>query len=150
MNSLLRRNSLFFIAAMLFASNAMAVKPNEEEKKECKKPKFRDFVPEHKAEVAPESEIIFHVSKGTALGSITAEAKGEPLEVAVDNRKTYIIVKSRLPASIRDGFVRIHVAARAEEGDCMGQDGWLIKVVSPGETAKAEATPDSASSAANP
>lgn len=124
--------SLFFLATMLFASSALAVKPGEEDdKKECKKPKFRDFVPENKAEVPPESEVSFHVSKGAALTSITAEAKGQKLPVSVDNRKTFIIVKTKLPADIREGFARIHVTARADEGDCLGQDGWLIKVIDP-------------------
>jgi len=128
MNSVSRFNTLFLVAAMVFAGNAFAVKPNEEEPKECKKPKFRDFVPEHKAEVAPESEVSFHVSKGTLLTSITAEAHGVPMEVEAVNRKTFIMVKTRLPASVREGYARIHVTARAEEGDCLGQDGWLIKI----------------------
>mgnify|MGYP006267398129 CR=1 FL=1 len=123
--------SLFLVLSLVFAGQAMAVKPNEEEPKECKKPKFRDFEPAHKAEVAPESEISFHISKGAALTSVTAEARGEPIELEVTNRKTYITAKSKLPASLRDGFVRIHVTAKAEEGDCLGQDGWLVKIVDP-------------------
>jgi hypothetical protein len=139
------RKSLLFIAAMLFASNAMAVKPGEEDdKKECKKPKFRDFVPAHKAEVAPESEVSFHVSRGTLLTSIKAEAKGEKMNLDVLNRKTYIQVKTKLPASIREGYARIHVTARAEEGDCMGQDGWLITVKEPGAVSVSEAAPEPA------
>jgi hypothetical protein len=130
------RKSLLFIAAMLFASNAMAVKPGEDDdKKECKKPKFRDFVPEHKAEVAPGSEVSFHVSRGTLLTSIKAEAKGEKMDLAVLNRKTYIEVKTKLPASVGEGFARIHVTAKAEEGECAGQDGWLITVKDPNSTA---------------
>ncbi len=136
------RKTLLFIAAMLFASNAMAVKPSEEDdKKECKKPKFRDFVPEHRAEVAPESEVSFHVSRGTLLTSIKAEAKGEKMDLDIQNRKTYIQVKTKLPASIGEGFARIHVSARAEEGDCTGQDGWLISVKAP-NTVNSVITPE--------
>lgn len=133
------RKTLLFIAAMLFANSAMAVKPGEEDdKKECKKPKFRDFVPEHKAEVAPESEVSFHVSRGTLLTSIKAEAKGEKMDLDIQNRKTYIQVKTKLPASVGEGFARIHVTARAEEGDCMGQDGWLILIKAPNAASPAE------------
>jgi hypothetical protein len=135
------RKSLLFIAAMLFASNAMAVKPGEDDdKKECKKPKFRDFVPEHKAEVAPGSEVSFHVSRGTLLTSIKAEAKGEKMDLAILNRKTYIEVKTKLPASVGEGFARIHVTAKAEEGECAGQDGWLITVKDPNSAATPEQT----------
>lgn len=132
------RKTLLFIAAMLFASSAMAVKPGEEDdKKECKKPKFRDFVPEHKAEVAPGSEVSFHVSRGTLLTSIKAEAKGEKMDLDIQNRKTYIQVKTKLPPSVGEGFARIHVTARAEEGDCVGQDGWLITVKEPNSSSTA-------------
>jgi len=132
------RKTLLFIAAMLFASSAMAVKPGEEDdKKECKKPKFRDFVPEHKAEVAPGSEVSFHVSRGALLTSIKAEAKGEKMDLDIQNRKTYIQVKTKLPDSVGEGFARIHVTARAEEGDCAGQDGWLIMVKDPNSSGTA-------------
>ena len=126
---------LFLLIAVLFAGQAMAVKPNEEEPKECKKPKFRDFEPAHKSEVAPETDFSFHVSKGTNLTSVTAEVKGEPVQLEVTNRKTYITAKAKLPASIRDGYARIHVTAKAEEGDCLGQDGWLVKIVDPNTVA---------------
>ena len=134
--------SLFLVVTMAFAGQAMAVKPNEEEPKECKKPKFRDFEPAHKAEVAPESEISFHISKGSLLTSVTAEVRGEPIALEVTNRKTYIVAKSKLPASLRDGYARIHVTAKAEEGDCLGQDGWLVKVVDPSHAASSQQLPD--------
>lgn len=127
----LHLKSLFLVVTLAFAGQAMAVKPNEEEPKECKKPKFRDFEPAHKAEVAPETDLSFHISKGAVLTSVTAEARGEPIELEVTNRKTYILAKAKLPASLRDGYARIHVTARAEEGDCLGQDGWLVKIVDP-------------------
>ena len=123
--------SLFLVLSLVYAGQAMAVKPNEEEPKECKKPKFRDFEPAHKAEVAPESEFSFHISKGTLLTSVTADVRGEPVELEVLNRKTYLSAKAKLPASLRDGYARIHVTAKAEEGECMGQDGWLVKIVDP-------------------
>ena len=133
--------SLFLVLSLVFAGQAMAVKPNEEEPKECKKPKFRDFEPAHKSEIAPETEIAFHISKGALLTSVTADARGEPLEVEVTNRKTYITAKAKLPSSLRDGFVRIHVTARAEEGDCLGQDGWLVKIVDPNTLASSGQVP---------
>jgi hypothetical protein len=116
------------ISAVMFASTAWAVTPAEEEEKECKKPKFRDFVPEAKSEVAPESEVSFHVARGADPHSVTADAKGENMVVNVQDKTTFLKVTTKLPASLREGFARIHVTAKASEGGCMGQDGWLIKI----------------------
>lgn len=117
------------ISAVMFASTAWAVTPAEEEEKECKKPKFRDFVPEAKSEVAPESEVSFHVSRGADPHSVTADAKGEKMTVVnVQDKVTFLKVTTKLPSSLRDGFARIHVTAKAAEGGCLGQDGWLIKI----------------------
>lgn len=121
--------NLILISAVIFSNTAMAVTPAEDEEKECKKPKFRDFVPAAKAEVSPESEISFHVSRGADPHSVTADAKGEKMAVNVQDKATFLKVTAKLPASIRDDFARIHVTAKAAEGGCMGQDGWLIKVV---------------------
>jgi hypothetical protein len=57
------------------------------------------------------------------------------MDLAVLNRKTYIEVKTKLPASVGEGFARIHVTAKAEEGECAGQDGWLITVKDPNSAA---------------
>ena len=120
--------STILISLALLANTAFAVTPAEEERKECKKPKFREFVPAPQAEVLPEAEISFHVSRDADVLHITAEAKGEKLPLEIKHRVTRIEVKTKLPASIQDGFARIHVTAKAAEGQCIGQDGWLIKI----------------------
>lgn len=131
--------SVILISAVIFTSTAWAVTPAEEEEKECKKPKFRDFVPAAKAEVLPESEISFHVSRGSDPHTVTADAKGEKMAVSVQDKATFLKVTAKLPTSIRDGFARIHVTAKAVDGGCMGQDGWLIKIAD-GTKAGAPAT----------
>lgn len=120
--------SILFVAAIALTQSAHAVKPGEEEKKECRKPKFRDFAPVHLAEVAPETALIFHVSRGAEPASVTIEAKGEKLPVTVVDRVNFLAATARLPATLQEGFVRIHVTAAAIEGGCIGQDGWLLKI----------------------
>ena len=120
--------SVIFISAIVFTSSVLAVTSDEEEAKECIKPKFRDFVPANKAEVLPESAISFHVSRGADLNHVTLEAKGEKLPITVVNKVTYILVNSKLPESLREGYARIHVTAKAADGSCVGSDGWLIKI----------------------
>lgn len=129
MNVVRLTKGLLLILMLAFASSAYAVKPGEEEKKECKKPKFRDFYPAHKSEMPPESEISFHVNKGTDLTTIKAEASDIPMSLRIDNRKIFAIIHAKLPPELQEGFVRIHILAKPLEGDCIGQDGWLIKVV---------------------
>jgi hypothetical protein len=135
--------SVLFITAILFATTAHAVKPGEEdEKKDCKKPKFREFFPEPKAEVLPESEISFHVSRGAELHTITAEARGEKMQVNVVDKSNFLAVTARLPTGLHDDYARIHVTARAVEGGCMGQDGWLIKIKPASGNEKAAQNPE--------
>lgn len=116
------------ISAVICTSAAWAVTPAEETEKECKKPKFRDFIPAHKSEVSPESELSFHVSRGADPHSVAAEAKGEKMAVNVSDKATFLYATAKLPPSLREGFARIHVSAKAAEGGCMGQDGWLLKI----------------------
>lgn len=126
-------SSLLLLGMLGFSSAVLAVTPEEDEnKKICTKPKFRDFVPEHKAEVATESEISFHVSHNADPVTITATARGEKLNVTVQDKAIFFLVKTKLPA-LTPGFARIHVTAQAAEskaiqGGCVGQDGWLIKI----------------------
>ena len=120
--------SAVLISVVAFTNTAFAVTPAEDERKDCKKPKFREFVPAHQSEVPPESEVSFHVSRDADVLHITAEAKGEKLPLEIKHRVTRIEVKTKLPASIQEGFARIHVTAKAAEGECIGQDGWLIKI----------------------
>ncbi|MGZ5001153.1 MAG: hypothetical protein ACXV7F_12715, partial [Methylomonas sp.] len=127
--------TIVLISAVMFTNAAFAVTPAEEPEKECKKPKFRDFAPAALSEVAPESEISFHVSRGADPLTVTAEAKGEKMPVKVDDKKTFLLVKAKLPTTLREGFARIHVAANATEGGCLGQDGWLIKIKDGGAVA---------------
>ena len=120
--------SVILVSAVVFTNAALAVTPDEEDRKECKKPKFREFFPAPTTEVLPESEISFHISRDADILHISATAKGEKLPLDIKHRVTRIEVKSRLPASLREGFARIHVTAKAADGECIGQDGWLIKI----------------------
>ncbi len=120
--------SIILLSGWVFAGHAFAITPAEDTEKKCIKPKFRDFVPADKTEAAAESRISFHITHFADPNHITATAKGEKVELDIQDRKTYFIVSGKLPASIQSGFARIHVTAKAAEGDCVGDDGWLIKI----------------------
>lgn len=120
---------LLVLGLIAASANAFAVTPDEEEMdKKCIKPKFRDFAPAAKSEVAPGSEITFHTSHNAEPTTIGAEAKGQRLNVNVRDRKTFYEVKTLLPAELSSTFARISIHARAADGECIGQDGWLLKI----------------------
>lgn len=116
------------LTVLVSAQAALAVTPEEEAEKKCIKPKFRDFSPAPQSEVAPEAAISFHINHIADPNHVRASAKKIPMKVEVVDKKTFYYVTARLPAEITDGFARIHVEAKAAEGECIGQDGWLIKI----------------------
>lgn len=122
-----RKSALFFIA-LIFSQMASAVTPAEEEEKKCMKPKFRDFSPAANAEVAPKSSISFHINRLADPNHISASAKKIPMKIEVVDKKTFYYVTGKLPDELTEGFARIHVQAKALEGECIGQDGWLVKI----------------------
>jgi hypothetical protein len=117
------------LTLLAFSHNAMAVTPAEEAEKKCIKPKFRDFTPPPRSETIPESEISFHVNRWADPLHIAATAKKLPMAVSVEDKGNFYLVKATLPTELRDGFARIHIEAKSTEGDCIGQDGWLLKIV---------------------
>ncbi len=121
---------------MLVAGGAFAYGSDSEEKK-CKKPKFREFEPVHMSEVDPGTEISFHVSNWADPTTITAEARKVPMQVEVVDKMNFFVATAKLPAEVAGKYARVHVTALANEGRCLGQDGWLLKVKNATAGAKA-------------
>lgn len=121
-------NSALALALLLTSTSLLAVTPAEEEEKKCIKPKFRDFSPAALTEVAPGSEISFHVTHNAEPTSIGAEAKNIKLNVDVRDRKNFFEVHAKLPNDLSNSFARVSIHAKPLEGDCRGQDGWLLKI----------------------
>ena len=115
-------------ALMAFCQNVSAETPAEETEKKCIKPKFRDFSPADKSEVAPETEISFHINRYADPLHIAASAKKIPIKVEIEDKQTFYYVTAKLPAELKNSYARIHVEAKSTEGDCIGQDGWLLKI----------------------
>lgn len=130
--------SAILLTGLAFAPLVSAITPAEETEKKCVKPKFRDFSPAPNSEVKPETEISFHINRNADPLHIGASAKKIPLKVEIDDKKTFYYVTAKLPAELRDGYVRIHIEAKSAEGDCIGQDGWLVKIGEKAAAPKAE------------
>ena len=120
--------TVFLLSTLAFNQTALAETPAEEAEKKCIKPKFRDFTPAHQAEASPGSDIIFHINRHADPLHVKASAKNIPVQLKVVDKKTFYYVSGKLPADLPEGFARIHVEAKGNEGDCIGQDGWLVKI----------------------
>lgn len=151
MNSTTFWKTLTFFSAVIISSTALAITPEEEmANKVCKKPKFRDFTPAANAEVLPESDISFHVSRDADPLHVFVDIHGEKLPVKVENKVSFLKATSKLPAAVRDGFLRVHVSAKAADGECIGSDGWLLKITPVGATGTASVVQAEPQSAAAP
>lgn len=137
------------LTLLAFCQNVLAETPAEEAEKKCIKPKFRDFSPAAKSEVAPESEISFHINRYADPLHIAASAKKIPMKVEIEDKQTFYYVKAKLPAELKNSYARIHVEARSTEGECIGQDGWLIKISDKAAAGGKEPSADSKETAKN-
>lgn len=77
--------------------------------------------------VAPKSEFSFLVSKTALFPSIAVKIKEEKVPVTVTTINNGFLVKGKLPASVKDSYIRLDIFAKGQN-DCDKTDGWLLKV----------------------
>jgi hypothetical protein len=95
---------------------------------DCIKAKISRYTPEHLATVAPGSEFSFAASGSNGPGHIHVSIKQQPIEVTLEDKDTFYLVKGRLPAEIKNTVVRISVSLKSKIGRCDAEGGWLVKV----------------------
>ena len=95
--------------------------------KTCTAPKFSEFVPADKSEVAAESEFSFIASASTYPESIKVTVKKQPVAINVTEKSGAFLVTGKLPASLQNTYARISISAKGPSR-CQGSDGWLIKI----------------------
>lgn len=94
----------------------------------CMKPKMSKFTPEHLATVAPESEISFVVLNIESANQISVKIKDIPVEIHAEYKEPFFLVKTKLPASLRNTAARVNIKIDSKFSHCEGQDGWLLKI----------------------
>lgn len=94
----------------------------------CIKAKISHYKPEHMTTVSPGSEYSFTVSGSNGPGHIHVSIRQQPVQVSIENKDTFYLVKGNLPADIKNETVRISVKAKAKVGKCDADGGWLLKV----------------------
>jgi hypothetical protein len=121
------------LTLVLLANSAAFAYSPDELKKECHKPKFTDFtLTEYKTpeqhEVAPEAEFSFKVPAWTDSDSIKLTIKDHAIAFTIESNVSFHKVKAKLPAEFSGKFVRLNVRAKASDGTCHEEMGWLLKV----------------------
>jgi hypothetical protein len=94
----------------------------------CIKAKVSNFKPAHLDTIAPSGEFSFTVSGSNGPGHIHVTIRDQPINVSVENKDTFYLVKGKLPAELKNETVRITISAKAKNSQCDNDTGWLLKV----------------------
>ena len=95
--------------------------------KSCTKPKFSEFVPADKSEVAAQSDFSFTASAATYPESIQVTVKKQPVAIRVTEKNGAYRITGKLPDSLRNTYARIDIGAEGPN-QCKGSGGWLVKI----------------------
>ena len=94
----------------------------------CIKAKVSNFQPANMETIAPGGEFSAFVSGSNGPGHIHVTIRNQAINVSVENKDTFYVVKGKLPAEIRNETVRISISAKAKNSQCDSDTGWLLKV----------------------
>ena len=94
----------------------------------CIKAKISHYKPENLAVVAPGSEFSFIVSGSNGPGHIHVSIRQEPVDLTVEDKDTFYLVKGKLPAGLKNETVRLSIKAKAKVGKCDADGGLLLKI----------------------
>ncbi len=94
----------------------------------CIKARASRFNPEHLASVAPGAEFSFAASGSNGPGHIHVSIKQKPINITVEDKETFYLVKGKLPEDIKNTVVRISIDLKAKSPKCNEVTGWLLKV----------------------
>lgn len=94
----------------------------------CVKAKVSRYSPEHLSTVAPGSEFSFFASGSNGPGHIHVSIKEHPIDITLEDKETFYIVRGKLPEDIKNTVVRISVSLKAKSSKCDTEGGWLLKV----------------------
>ncbi len=94
----------------------------------CIKAKVSNFQPANMETIAPGGEFSAFVSGSNGPGHIHVTIRNQAINVSVENKDTFYVVKGKLPTEIRNETVRISISAKAKNSQCDSDTGWLLKV----------------------
>lgn len=92
----------------------------------CKTTIINHFIPKHLSVVKPNSEFSFWVRGIKDASHIKVTAKNIPVEMTVEDKKTFFALKGNLPDSLSKTAARIKVAVHSPK--CPAEKGILLKI----------------------
>ncbi len=126
-----RYHGLGFLILVTVVSNASAYGVGDNSRSgsvnTCNKPRFTDFIPVDKSEIAPGASFSFRASGNTHPETIKVSVKGVPavIEVGPKNPGTSVTVHGTLPIELKDTYAKILIEAQS---NCKGSGSWLVKI----------------------
>ncbi len=94
----------------------------------CVRPQLSKMLPAHLATVAPGADFSFVVSNLSDPDQVFVEVKRQPVEVQIEFKDPYYIVRGKIPESLRNTAARIDVKIDSKVSSCREEDGWLLKI----------------------
>lgn len=94
----------------------------------CIKAKISHYKPEHLATVTPGSEFSFFVSGSNGPGHIHVTIREHPVELNLEDKETFYLVKGKLPLEYKNETIRINIKVKAKIKKCDEDGGLLLKV----------------------
>jgi hypothetical protein len=123
------KNALCLLLLMTVAGGAWAYGGSSNSSvRACTKPKFSEFTPADKSEVAANSSFSFMASAQTNPDSISVTIKEQHVAISITPKnQAGFEVTGTIPETVKSSFARININAEGPNG-CKGSNGWLLKV----------------------
>ncbi|MDP3588975.1 MAG: hypothetical protein Q8R54_00340 [Methylobacter sp.] len=94
----------------------------------CVKAQLGKFMPANMATVAPGSAFSFWAMNVDNPKHIKVDVKSIPVEVTIEDKESFYLVKGKLPAELVNTTARINIKVTGKILKCNGESGWLVKI----------------------
>lgn len=94
----------------------------------CIKAHTAKFNPVHLAITKPKTEFSFVAFNVYKPDLISVTVKNQPVDVAVEFKDPFYIVKGKLPAELVHTAARIAIKIAGKAPSCDSESGWLLKI----------------------
>ncbi len=95
----------------------------------CLKARLAKFLPANLATVAPGSAFSFWAYNVGSPHYLKVTVKSIPVDVTVEDKELFYLVKGKLPAELTNTAARINIKVdNTKAPKCSAENGWLVKI----------------------
>lgn len=94
----------------------------------CIKAHIAKFNPAHLVATKPQSEFSFVAFNVYKPDLITVTVKNQPVDVDIEFKDPFYIVKGKIPEGLTNTVARVNVKIAGKAGACDSENGWLLKI----------------------